>query len=281
MILIESVCQETRSAIRLLLLKVFGALCGLDHVVISILLSSILPRELARDIRNDLNDLQKALYSSLVCVMIFSTGEQPPLELYDQWNDGFIDFLMETIENPPDVDEEDQIADSFTHLVLAFNVHFKDWSANSVMRVLSQRGTAKTFSEKLLMLVNREDDPVAVFTPLCPNSGLKMLHDIFSNKETSGLFFTTDLMVLLDIIVRQLSDLAAGDENRSHYLTLLSGIIRHSNYAEHQHRLSDISGCFQNILQGESNLNEGKSDRQVVLQLYRDFPQLFNFSTSV
>jgi hypothetical protein len=56
------------------------------------------------------------------------------------------------------------------------------------------------------------DDPVAVFTPLCPNSGLKMLHDIFSNKETSGLFFTTDLMVLLDIIVRQLSDLAAGDE---------------------------------------------------------------------
>ena len=46
--------QETRAPIRLLLLKVFGALCELDHLIISILLASLLPMELARDIRDDL-----------------------------------------------------------------------------------------------------------------------------------------------------------------------------------------------------------------------------------
>lgn len=61
-----------------------------------------------------------------VCLFVsaFSVSYHFPCYV-DQWNDKFIDFLMETIENPPDVDEEDQIADSFTHLLLAFNVHFK------------------------------------------------------------------------------------------------------------------------------------------------------------
>ena len=47
-----------------------------------------------------------------------------------------------------------------------------------------------------------------------PNSVLKILQDMFSNKETSGIFFTNDLMVLIDIILRQLTDLADGDKVR-------------------------------------------------------------------
>lgn len=40
--------------IRLLLLKVFGVLCGLDRTVIGILLASVLPNELGRDIQQDM-----------------------------------------------------------------------------------------------------------------------------------------------------------------------------------------------------------------------------------
>lgn len=70
------------------------------------------------------------------------------------------------------------------------------------------------------MLLTLTEDPVAMFAALCPSSGLKMLHDVFSSQMTSGLFFTTDLMVLIDIIVRQLSDLPAGDEvSRKHPLS--------------------------------------------------------------
>ena len=46
--------QEARVPIRLLLLKVFGVLCGLDRTVIGILLASVLPNELGRDIQQDM-----------------------------------------------------------------------------------------------------------------------------------------------------------------------------------------------------------------------------------
>ena len=43
------------------------------------------------------------------------------------------------------------------------------------------------------------------------NSVLKMLVDLFSFTETTELFYTNDIKVLIDILVRQLSDLSAGD----------------------------------------------------------------------
>ena len=58
------------------------------------------------------------------------------------------------------------------------------------------------------------DDPVNIFGYLhrCPDSLLKFFEDIFSSETTSGLFFTNDLMVLIDIVLRQVSDLSPGDE---------------------------------------------------------------------
>ena len=70
--------------IRLLLLKVFGVLCGLDSTVIGVLLTSVLPNELGRDIQQGLNDIQKTLYSSTVCTMVFSTAEAVPLPVYGE-----------------------------------------------------------------------------------------------------------------------------------------------------------------------------------------------------
>lgn len=46
--------QEHRVSLRLLLLKVFGAMCSLDAALISALLNSILPMELARDLQTDI-----------------------------------------------------------------------------------------------------------------------------------------------------------------------------------------------------------------------------------
>ena len=66
----------------------------------------------------------------------------------------------------------------------------------------------------LLPMVSPIDDPVNIFGYLdrCPDSLLKFFEDIFSSETTSGLFFTNDLMVLIDIVLRQVSDLSPGDE---------------------------------------------------------------------
>ena len=59
------------------------------------------------------------------------------------------------------------------------------------------------------------EDPVAISEPCCPNSLTKFLLDVFSDRSTSGMFYTTDMMVLIDIVTRQLSDLGPGEEVRS------------------------------------------------------------------
>lgn len=42
------------------------------------------------------------------------------------------------------------------------------------------------------------------------NTVLRMFIDIFSHTDTAGMFYTNDIKVLIDIVVRQLSDLDAG-----------------------------------------------------------------------
>lgn len=59
--------QEHRVSLRLLLLKVFGAMCGLDAALISTLLNSVLTMELARDLQTDTQGETRSS-SVLVCV---------------------------------------------------------------------------------------------------------------------------------------------------------------------------------------------------------------------
>lgn len=57
------------------------------------------------------------------------------------------------------------------------------------------------------------EDPLEFFDHerTVPNSVLKMFVDLFSSPQTASLFYTNDNKVLIDILVRQLSDLSPGD----------------------------------------------------------------------
>lgn len=65
-----------------------------------------------------------------------------------------------------------------------------------------------------MLLINREEDPVALKEPLVPDSMTKLCIDLFSDRSTAGLLYTSDLKVLVDIIARNLSDRGPGDEVR-------------------------------------------------------------------
>ena len=47
-----------------------------------------------------------------------------PPSLLDQWSDEYVRFLLETVEDPPMEDEEEQIPDAFLNMILSFNQHF-------------------------------------------------------------------------------------------------------------------------------------------------------------
>lgn len=49
--------QEARASLRMLLLQLFGLLCELEIEVVSVLLNSVLPNELGRDIHDNIEGL--------------------------------------------------------------------------------------------------------------------------------------------------------------------------------------------------------------------------------
>lgn len=111
---------------------------------------------------------------------------------------------------------------------------------NNVIMQQLRKKNVKILSEKVLLLLNRggknasfferrwrfalapalirirpsADDPVCMFnhTPPAPHSVLKFLQDVFASRETADIFYRTDMMVMIDIAVRQISDLSPGDK---------------------------------------------------------------------
>lgn len=73
-----------------------------------------------------------------------------------------------------------------------------------------------TDARVLTLCPSSPDDPVCMFkhTPPAPHSVLKFLQDVFASRETADIFYRTDMMVMIDIAVRQISDLSPGDKVR-------------------------------------------------------------------
>ncbi|KAJ8301354.1 hypothetical protein KUTeg_020341 [Tegillarca granosa] len=212
--LVEYYQMETRTIIRLSTLKVFGLLCGLDAAVISHLLYSVLPLELINEIKTNYSEVQRLSYVCLVLTMLLCTAEPVPVNLQEQLSEEFIDFIFELIENPPSLELQDQAEDLLVNLILAINLQYDDHSFNTILDVVQRKGTVKNFTEKLMLIFNRGDDPVQMFEHQTsqPHSVLKLFIDIYSRQETSFLLYTNDAKVLLDIVLRQLTDLPTGGQ---------------------------------------------------------------------
>jgi hypothetical protein len=75
---------------------------------------------------------------------------------------------------------------------------------NRVIKVLSSHGSAyKTFGENMIYLLNREGETSSQLLIL------KLLYLLFTNPSTQEYFYTNDLHVLVDILIRNLLDLPA------------------------------------------------------------------------
>ncbi|XP_069062319.1 NCK-interacting protein with SH3 domain isoform X2 [Pleurodeles waltl] len=268
--------MEHRVALRLLLLKCFGAMCNLDASIISTLVNSVLPMELARDMQTHTQEHQKMCYSALVLAMTFSMAEPLPYHHYEHLNSHFIQFLLDVIEDGLPSDTTDQLPDLFVNVLLAFNLHMPVPENNVIMTTLSKRSNVKVFTEKVLLLLNRADDPVCIFKhqPQPPHSVLKFLQDLFSSKDTSSLFYHTDMMVMIDIIVRQIADLSPGDKLRMEYLSLMHAIIRSTDYLQHRHRYNDLQRTLQRILSEEEEGPHCQMDKMIVHEIHKEFPDI-------
>ena len=98
----------------------------------------------------------------LLLTVILSTGEPMPVHFYDQIGRNFVDYLLDYIEDPPSREFEVEVCDVFIGVLLAFNLQFKEANSNVLVDTLSRRMSVKTFMEKILLLLNREEDPTTI-----------------------------------------------------------------------------------------------------------------------
>ncbi|XP_068159175.1 NCK-interacting protein with SH3 domain isoform X2 [Drosophila tropicalis] len=269
--LVQYYQMETRWSIKRLLLKTFTAACHLDHIIVDILLTSVLPLEIVEDMKTHFANLERFKQLVKMLTIIFSLGQPMPVNHQDYLGVHFASFLLEIVEgNNPEV-----LVDMVIALILAFNQQFGEHTYNVIIEAMQNLPTAKVFTEKLLLLLNREDDPTRVLKHANDqmNTVLRMFIDIFSHSDTAGMFYTNDIKVLIDIVVRQLSDLDAGSATRPCYLELCRRILRNTNYQEHQHRKHDLMKIFTRIFCEETECSA--SDQQLVREIANEFPQLF------
>ncbi|KAL4934030.1 uncharacterized protein BDV17DRAFT_251193 [Aspergillus undulatus] len=95
---------------------------------------------------------------------------------------------------------------------------------NKVIKVLSVYGNSyKTFGENIILLINREaETSLQLLT-------LKLLYLIFTTPSTYEYFFTNDLHVLVDILIRNLLDLPEEASALRHtYLRVLYPLLAHT-----------------------------------------------------
>ena len=74
--------------------------------------------------------------------------------------------VLDYIEEPPSREFEVEVCDCFIGVLLAFNLQFKDANSNVLVDTLSRRVSVKTFMEKILLLLNREEDPTTIIEVL-------------------------------------------------------------------------------------------------------------------
>lgn len=141
-------------------------------------------------------------------------------------NDGFVLYLFEIVEGLAS-DVDDPYHYHIIRVLLVLNEQYMVFSTtnnrvtNRVLKVLATHTrTHKTFGENLILLLNREAETSLQLLIL------KLLYLVFSNENTAEYFYTNDLHVLTDVILRNLLDLPSPLEDSSGGRT--SEALRHT-----------------------------------------------------
>ncbi|KAF4976621.1 hypothetical protein FZEAL_6735 [Fusarium zealandicum] len=184
-------------------------------------------------------------------------------------DDSFVHYLFRLIEEVSD-DVDDPYHYPTIRVLLVLNEQYmlastdaaNDPSSsnspltNRIVKCLSLHGASfRTFGENIILLLNRETETSLQLLIL------KLLYLLFTNKATHEYFYTNDLRVLLDVIIRNLMDLP--DERislRHTYLRVLYPLLAHTQLSQPPHYKQDEILRVLNILRGSQNAHFAPAD---------------------
>jgi hypothetical protein len=127
---------------------------------------------------------------------------------------------------------------------------------NRIVKCLSLHGPAfRTFGENIIILLNRETETSLQLLIL------KLLYLLFTTKATYEYFYTNDLRVLVDVILRNLMDLPDEKMSLRHtYLRVLYPLLAHTQLNQGPHyKRGDILRVLS-LLKGSHNAHFAPAD---------------------
>lgn len=131
---------------------------------------------------------------------------------------------------------------------------------NRIVKCLSLHGPRyRTFGENIILLLNRETETSLQLLIL------KLLYLLFTTKATYEYFYTNDLRVLLDVIIRNLMDLPDERMSLRHtYLRVLHPLLAHTQLSQQPHYKHDEVLRLITILRGSHNAHFAPADETTV-----------------
>lgn len=127
---------------------------------------------------------------------------------------------------------------------------------NRIVKCLSLHGPSyRTFGENIILLLNRETETSLQLLIL------KLLYLLFTTRATYEYFYTNDLRVLLDVIIRNLMDLPDEKSSLRHtYLRVLCPLLAHTQLSQPPHyKRDEILRCL-GIMRGSHNAHFAPAD---------------------
>lgn len=131
---------------------------------------------------------------------------------------------------------------------------------NRIVKCLSLHGPSfRTFGENIILLLNRETETSLQLLIL------KLLYLLFTTKATYEYFYTNDLRVLLDVIIRNLMDLPYEKVSLRHtYLRVMYPLLAHTQLSHPPHyKREEILRVLQ-LLRGSQNAHFAPADETTV-----------------
>ncbi|KAM0322415.1 hypothetical protein ACHAQA_009482 [Verticillium albo-atrum] len=190
-----------------------------------------------------------------------------------QIDDGFINYLFQIIEELSN-DVHDPYHYPIIRVLLVLNEQYMLSSThtaddplspsapltNRVIKCLSLHGDSfRTFGENIILLLNRETETSQQLLIL------KLLYLLFTTKATYEYFYTNDLKVLLDVIIRNLMDLPDEKASLRHtYLRVLYPLLAHTQLSHPPHYKRDEVHKVLRILGGFGNSHFAPADETTV-----------------
>ncbi|KAI9755836.1 MAG: threonyl-tRNA synthetase [Chaenotheca gracillima] len=197
--------------------------------------------ELIQSDRNDDGGLHRRLLELLYEMSRIQRLRSEDLQLID---DTLITYLFKIIEELSD-DVNDPYHYPVIRVLLVLNEQYMvlahdpnpgeqqsgDSLTNRVIKVLSLHGSEyKTFGENIILLLNRESETSLQLLIL------KLLYLLFTTRSTYEYFYTNDLRVLVDVMIRNLLDLPDDTPSLRHtYLRVLYPLLSHTQLRQPPH----------------------------------------------